>query len=244
LPVPPGKTFTITIMTSHLPVHGLLVALLYNLFSMAGVYAQDIIFSDSLGSFDNNRFCMVAGSINNQYFIIENPPDSSPRYLALDTNCRLITKAPLSFIPTGGFITCTMTAGMDAWTILWQSLQGHTWYLHYTWLSAAGNKIIRSAVIDSALLAPAFIAQPYFVRGSANHQYQLLFRRIPIPEKDQVLAELLIVNTTEGKGTKGQLLLDFNAAFDLLGDVVIDDSGNVFTSVFYNPLNFRYSSNA
>ena len=229
-------------MKPFLAIYGLRLLVLFNLFFGTRVYSQQVLFSDSLGSFDNNSFCTIAGRINAQYIAIECNPFSNPQYFVLDTSCRLLKQETLSFIPPGGFIKAAVIPERNEWVVLWQSIQNNKWYLHHTWISGTSNEVSRSTAIDSAPINAGFRLRPYFINESPDHRYQALFKRIPDFENDQLLVDLIIINTSTGRTRRAQMVLPFNKEFDVTSDVMIDDRGNVFTTVFDNPSNFRLSS--
>ncbi len=221
---------------------GLLLSILFNLFAHATVYCQQINFSDSIGSYENSRFCTIVGIINNNYLIIESIPFRKPQYIILDTSCRLIKKDELSFIPPGGFIKAVILKETNSWNILWQSLNGGFWYLHNTYLSGNDNSIAQTKIVDSSILPLSVKYRPYHTGESGNQLYELLFRRIPDFENNQLRIELIAIEMSNGKVNKGQLNIPFNKEFDITGDLTIDNKGNVFTVVFDHPLNFKLSS--
>ena len=223
-------------------LRGLLFTILFNLFVPATVYCQQINFSDSIGPYENSRFCTIVGKVSNHYLVIESIPFRSPHYFILDSLCRLVKQDLLSFIPPGGFIKAVVLKETNAWNILWQSLSGGYWYLHNTYFSGDNNDITQSKIIDSSILPLSVKYRPYFTGESGDHLYELLFRRIPDFENNQLRIELITIEMASGKVNKGQLLIPFNKEFDITSDLTIDDKGNVFTVVYDHPLNFRLSS--
>jgi hypothetical protein len=223
-------------------IQGLLLTLLLNLIVMARVCGQQINFSDSLGLYENSRFGTIVGKISNNYLVIEAVPYRIPQYFLLDTLCRLVQQNSLSFIPPGGFIKASILNESASFNILWQSLNGGYWYLHNTCLSGTDNKISQSKVIDSSILPLSVKYRPYFTSESGDRLHELLFRRIPDFENNQLQIDLITVEMTTGKVNKGQLLVPYNKEFDITSDLSIDNNGNVFTVVYDHPLNFRLSS--
>lgn len=224
-------------------IHWVVTVSTFNFLLISNVFGQQIVFSDSLGSYANINFSSIAGKINQTIIVTESLPDNPPRIFLFDTACSLIKSKQLSFIPPGGYLKTTVFEDSNSWNILWQSINGGYWYLHKTYLSGDDTVIRQSEIIDSSLLPASIKLHPYFVEESALHQYQLLFNKIPDYENNQLLINLIVIAAETGKVDKGQLVIPFKKDLDINQEVFIDDNGNVFTAVYDQPLNYKLNSN-
>lgn len=216
--------------------------LLLHFFLLTSVCGQQIIFSDSLGSYANVNFSSISGKINHTIIVTESLPDNPPKIFLFDTACGLIKSKELSFIPPGGYLKTTVIEESNSCNILWQSIHGGYWYLHKTYFSGADTIISRTASLDSSLLPATIKLHPYYIAESPNHQYQLLFNKIPDYENNQLLIHLIIITAQTGKVNKGQLVIPFNNELDINRNVVIDDHANVFTVVYDQPFNYKLNA--
>lgn len=218
------------------------IALLQNLLCSKLVYSQQVLFSDSLGEYAENMFYNIAGKLEEKYILFKTPPAASPDYFILDSVCKTIDKGTLSFIPANGLIKAFTHPIDNSCHLFWQSLHGTEWYLHHSIIKDLRFSELTSVLVDSAVLPSTFKYQPYFMRESAGGGYMLLYKRAYDPSTEQLLTSMIVVNTTSGEVTHGQINMPFNKEFDLAGEVISDERGHVFTLTFDNPTNFRLSS--
>ncbi len=206
------------------------------------LFAQQVLFSDSLGNWENSNFCTVAGVLHNKYIAVESTPTSAPKYILLDSLCGFVQSTSLEMIPPLGFIKASITQETQSWNMLWQTASNRYWYLHKTFFSGPDCTDMQSVVIDSTDLTEIMNKPSYYVVESAGHQYQCLFRKTLIAADKELHYDLIIITNYNGKISKGRLILPFNNDLDVNTEPVIDDRGNVFIAIFDHPLNFRYSS--
>jgi hypothetical protein len=210
--------------------------------SNTSLFAQQVLFSDSIGNWENSNYCTVAGVLHNKYIAVESTPTSSPKYILLDSLCGFVQSASVDIIPPLGFIKASITEETQSWNMLWQTASNQYWYLHKTFFSGPDCRDMQSEVIDSTDLREIINKPGYFVIESAGHHYQCLFRKILNATDKELHYDLIIVTNNNGKIRKGRLIIPFNTDLDANTEPVIDDAGNVFMAVFDHPLNFRYSS--
>ena len=211
-------------------------------FSYSKIYCQQITFSDSLGSITDAGYCSIVGKINKTFIIIESLPGNHPHVLLFDTGCALHREMELSFIPAGGFIRAGLLPDQQTWSILWQSGKGKNWYLYHTQFDENSMLLDGTTAIDSAEVNKSTSRHPFSVKNSTYNNYQLLFRKIPDSVKNQQQIDLVIIPLPGGQVVKAKMDMPFNKEFDESGDLFIDETGNVYTTVYDHPLNFRFGS--
>ncbi len=205
-------------------------------------YSQQIIFSDSLGNFTDIRYCGIVGKIKNTFITIEALPDNPPHVLLFDTGCVLRKEYELSFIPAGGFIRAGLLPDQQGWSILWQTARGNNWYLYHTTFDENARLTDGTVPIDSLEIPKNTRRHPFYVTSSPFNHYQLLYRKIADTANNQMNIDLSIVPPPGGHVAKGKMVVPFNREFDETGEISIDESGTVYTTVYDHPQNFRYGA--